>query len=425
MQKSAELYEKVKLMEIAADRKAREAAVAEYNKKKDEFKAHIKELLKFIETFNEENRRILLTDEAREEEDINVKYQKQLNALTEAKNLELITTEKYNEKLNLLNKAYSKEYVDLYTDRYRKEIEDRMNSLEELRAKENLFFDQRQSELDTKYNKTYTHNAGLGNTFKTAGDIKNERKDRIDRANDTLGLKLDFFERDNKRIDQLQKTLKESFDNGLITQEEYNNEYARLNAEREANDNAAKNAIIANSEEIKQAKKDEIKDIVAAVQGSFAALGSLGDAVAQNYKFEANNSKKSLKEREKAMENYKSIAKISTVFNTASAAMNAYNSMAGIPVVGPVLGGIAAAAAIAMGILQIKNIENEEISGSDVSSSVSAPSALNTMPVEYTRNLLGDKETDQLNNPIKCYVVESDITNAQTKVAVTESNASF
>lgn len=34
MQKSAELYEKVKLMEIAADRKAREAAVAEYNKKK-------------------------------------------------------------------------------------------------------------------------------------------------------------------------------------------------------------------------------------------------------------------------------------------------------------------------------------------------------------------------------------------------------
>ena len=424
MQKSAELYEKVKLMEIAADRKAREKAIAEYNKKKDAFKEHIKELLKFIETFNKENRRILLTDEAREEEDINVKYQKQLDALTEAKNLELITTEKYNEKLNLLNKAYSKEYVDLYTDRYRKEIEDRMNSLEELRAKENLFFDQRQSELDTKYNKTYTHNAGLGNTFKTAGDIKNERKDRIDRANDTLGLKLDFFERDNKRIDQLQKTLKESFDNGLITQEEYNNEYARLNAEREANDTAAKNAIVANSEEIKQAKKDEIKDIVAAVQGSFSALGTLGDAIAETYKFEANNSKKSLKEREAALDNYKTIAKISTVFNTASAAMSAYNSMAGIPVVGPVLGGIAAAAAIAMGILQIKNIDNEELSNTS-GASTSAPSALNTMPVEYTRNLLGDKETDQLNNPIKCYVVESDITNAQTKVAVTESNASF
>lgn len=104
--------------------------------------------------------------------------------------------------------------------------------------------------------------------------------------------------------------------------------------------------------------------------------------------------------------------------------MSAYNSMAGIPVVGPVLGGIAAAAAIAMGILQIKNIDNEELSNTS-GASTSAPSALNTMPIEYTRNLLGDKETDQLNNPIKCYVVESDITNAQTKVAVTESNASF
>ena len=78
-----------------------------------------------------------------------------------------------------------------------------------------------------------------------------------------------------------------------------------------------------------------------------------------------------------------------------------------------------------MGLLQIKNIENEEISGSDVSSSVSAPSALTQAPVEYTRNLLGNKETDELNNPVKCYVVESDITSAQTKVAVTESNASF
>nr|DAH83120.1 MAG TPA: hypothetical protein [Bacteriophage sp.] len=56
---------------------------------------------------------------------------------------------------------------------------------------------------------------------------------------------------------------------------------------------------------------------------------------------------------------------------------------------------------------------------------MAAPAALNTAPVEYTRNLLGDKETDLLNEPVKCYVVESDITSAQTKVAVTESNASF
>lgn len=103
--------------------------------------------------------------------------------------------------------------------------------------------------------------------------------------------------------------------------------------------------------------------------------------------------------------------------------------MAGIPIVGPALGAAAAAAAIAVGIANVKKIWEVDESGasgvSGASAAVAAPAALNTAPVEYTRNLLGDKETDQLNNPIKCYVVESDITSAQTKVAVTESNASF
>lgn len=125
----------------------------------------------------------------------------------------------------------------------------------------------------------------------------------------------------------------------------------------------------------------------------------------------------------------KGFATAQALIDTYSAANSAYSAMAGIPIVGPALGAAAAAAAIAAGIANVKKIwEVDETSGasaSGVSASVSAPANLNTAPVEYTRNLLGDKETDQLNNPIKCYVVESDITNAQTKVAVTESNASF
>ena len=125
----------------------------------------------------------------------------------------------------------------------------------------------------------------------------------------------------------------------------------------------------------------------------------------------------------------KGFATAQALIDTYSAANSAYSAMAGIPVVGPALGAAAAAAAIAAGIANVKKIwEVDETSGasaSGVSSSVSAPSALTQAPVEYTRNLLGNKETDELNNPVKCYVVESDITSAQTKVAVTESNASF
>lgn len=125
----------------------------------------------------------------------------------------------------------------------------------------------------------------------------------------------------------------------------------------------------------------------------------------------------------------KGFATAQALIDTYSAANSAYSAMAGIPIVGPALGAAAAAAAIVAGIANVKKIwEVDETSGASASSasaSVAAPAALNTAPVEYTRNLLGDKETDLLNEPVKCYVVESDITNAQTKVAVTESNASF
>lgn len=125
----------------------------------------------------------------------------------------------------------------------------------------------------------------------------------------------------------------------------------------------------------------------------------------------------------------KGFATAQALIDTYSAANSAYSAMAGIPIVGPALGAAAAAAAIAAGIANVKKIwEVDETSGasaSGVSASVSAPANLNTAPVEYTRNLLGNKETDELNQPVKCYVVESDITSVQTKVAVTESNASF
>lgn len=125
----------------------------------------------------------------------------------------------------------------------------------------------------------------------------------------------------------------------------------------------------------------------------------------------------------------KGFATAQALIDTYSAANSAYSAMAGIPIVGPALGAAAAAAAIAAGIANVKKIWEVDESGasgvSGASAAVAAPAALNTAPVEYTRNLLGDKETDLLNEPVKCYVVESDITSAQTKVAVTESNASF
>lgn len=95
MQKSAEAYEKVKLMEIAAERKQREDAKAQY--------------LKNIEDRKKHNQDLLLDDEARELDELNRNYQNQLDALKEAYNLKLITVKEYNERLKQVNDAYNKE----------------------------------------------------------------------------------------------------------------------------------------------------------------------------------------------------------------------------------------------------------------------------------------------------------------------------
>ena len=99
--------------------------------------------------------------------------------------------------------------------------------------------------------------------------------------------------------------------------------------------------------------------------------------------------------------------------------------MASIPYVGPALGIAASAAAVITGLANVRAIMAESISSTSQSASVQAPAPMQTAPIEYTRNLVGDKELDEINQPIKCYVLESEITRTQNKVKVTESNATF
>ena len=68
---------------------------------------------------------------------------------------------------------------------------------------------------------------------------------------------------------------------------------------------------------------------------------------------------------------------------------------------------------------------SESMSSTSQTASVTAPAPMETAPIEYTRNLVGDKELDEINQPIRCYVLESDISKTQNKVKVTEMNATF
>lgn len=125
----------------------------------------------------------------------------------------------------------------------------------------------------------------------------------------------------------------------------------------------------------------------------------------------------------------------SATIDTYQSANAAYKAMAGIPMVGPALGAAAAAAAVVAGLANVKSIlsvSTTSASSGGVSAGGSAaavqPPSLNlvdSMPIQYTRNLLGDSETDEINKDTRVYVLEDDITTTQNKVRVTENNASF
>lgn len=125
---------------------------------------------------------------------------------------------------------------------------------------------------------------------------------------------------------------------------------------------------------------------------------------------------------------HKALAIASTTIDTYQSATAAYKAYAGI---NQPLAIAAAAAAVASGLANVKKIisidaeKGETGSGGSTGSVTPTFNAEQAMPIEYTRNLLTSTETDELNQPQRVYVVESDITETQNKVKVTESNATF
>ena len=429
--KAADAQEKVKLMELAAERKDREEKKKEYIKKLEDRKKYNQDLLKAINDFYEENRKLLLDDEARELDELNEKYQAQLNQLQEALDLKLLTTKEYNERLRQINNAYIKDYLNDYNAAYKRELADRLSSLQEMQDRESQLFANKESALNAGMSGNYeTRIRRFGSTdfYQSTADVNREYENTLAYNEQLYNLTKDRITRENELMFQQQMVLKEQYDNRLITEKEYFSQSQALKLQQEANDIALSQAANAREDADLQAFKDRQLKKQQAIQATLNVASSLTGALANAFKQEASDDRKAEKQREKSFKVYKALATTQAIIDTVSSAQSAYKSIVGIPYIGPFLAPIAAAAAVVAGMANVKAIQNEQLpssGGGNTSAGTVAPSALNTAPVEYTRNLLGNKEIDELNQPIKCYVVESDITNAQNKVAVTEGNASF
>lgn len=191
------------------------------------------------------------------------------------------------------------------------------------------------------------------------------------------------------------------------------------------NEIALDNAVLENQQANLDAYLDMQDKKKQALDGVLEVASTAAGALANIFRIEMNNDKLSQQQRERALKAYKAFAITQAIADTWKGANEAYAAMASIPYVGPALGIAASAAAVIAGLANVRAIMSESMSSSSQTASVTAPTPMETAPIEYTRNLVGDKELDEINQPIRCYVLESDISKTQNKVKVTEMNATF
>ena len=331
---------------------------------------------------------------------------KELDDLNEYYKKAIELARQYGDDTTIIENAWGKEISDL---RKKWADEDAKNA-KEARIKEyneqltiiKQLSEQQLKEIDPQ--KFFHSTSIFGFQWQTGKDIDAEYNQDVSLAKKKLDITKWRIDQENALIDEQLK--KES-----ITGEERTNLLKQQSDNRQEIIQAEANYDVAVAEATNKKKQKIWQTYNAAVQSTADVFGGVADAVGAIWG-----------EQSEAAKGFQAAQ---AVFNALSAANGAYSSMASIPYVGPVLGAAAAAAALASGYANVKAIYATNADGSNVSTSIAAPAALNTTPISYTKELIGDKEKDIINQPIKCFVTETDITETQNKVKVTENNASF
>jgi len=167
--------------------------------------------------------------------------------------------------------------------------------------------------------------------------------------------------------------------------------------------------LMENSEALKAAitKKYEIKNAELTKKWAKMAADSKLDIMSQT----AGNMVKILGEETEAG---KAMAVTQATIDTYKGATAAYSAMAGIPYVGPILGAIAAGAAVASGLANVKAILSADSSGG-----VDDKTVKTTAKAPAPEMLSGKFELGggQAPEPLKAFVVTDEMTNSQDQLA--------
>lgn len=232
----------------------------------------------------------------------------------------------------------------------------------------------------------------------------------------------------NQQLADEKAALDKALADKLISQESYDAMLATA-TQKSADDIAAIN--IAAAEKEAAAEKLLRDQKIQGVQNALSAISSLSELFAG----------KSRKSQEKAFKVQKGVQIAQASIDTFKAATGAFSSLASIPVVGPVLGGLAAAAAVAAGLVNIKKIAATKFdpegggtppsAGSppampDVATAMAAPipPSLATSNGPFAGSTGGRTQAEgERQQVVKAVVVESDITNTQNRLSTYQSRS--
>ena len=121
----------------------------------------------------------------------------------------------------------------------------------------------------------------------------------------------------------------------------------------------------------------------------------------------------------------KALAITQTTIATYQSAQESYKSLSGIPVIGPALGGVAAAAAIAMGLRNIQAIRSAGKSGVQDTSGISTPSLSSQTPAPEMLSGRFELTPPTEQQPVQAYVVTDNLTDNQNKLAYIRRRATI
>ena len=173
-------------------------------------------------------------------------------------------------------------------------------------------------------------------------------------------------------------------------------------------------------EDVKSTTEEIIGYVQSSLQGLGGAFDDIYSAIEKTMQLKVKEGKLTNEQAEKQLEEYRGIKAAAAMMDALGSAVGAYNSLASIPYVGPALGAVAAGAALAAGIANVKLImaTTKDNAGSGTDSYANASPSLSEYTPQYVTNVTGKDDTDYLANamsekPIKAYVVESEVTAAQ------------